>query len=251
MTEFKHFAYWRFMAHTTDDYRYHRDKEAEEFLKAITETATKRTAILNKGEFVWRAQLGEGKTKRNDQDDGGAIIERRPFDNARMKPLKNKATEGRANPKGIPYLYVAGDPKTAMSEVRPSLHSPISLAKLEICRNLRIVDCSMYSSSFTSFDYPNRSEFESLTAEERERIAWRDVDIAFALPVDEGDMTAEYVPTQIITERFKITGYDGVRYRSYRAASGYNIVLFSLTDAEIVNEPELRFTRSINIEFDY
>lgn len=38
-----------------------------------------------------------------------------------MKPLSNSASEGRANPKGIPYLYVATDKETAMSEVRPSL----------------------------------------------------------------------------------------------------------------------------------
>ena len=46
----------------------------------------------------------------------------------RMKPLVNKAIEGRINPKGIPYLYLSTKKETAMSEVRPWIGAAIALS---------------------------------------------------------------------------------------------------------------------------
>jgi len=40
----------------------------------------------------------------------------------RMLPDPNKVGDGRANPKGTPYLYLASNPETAMAEMRPWVH---------------------------------------------------------------------------------------------------------------------------------
>src|SRR3546814_9987253 len=50
----------------------------------------------------------------------------------RMRPLADRATEGRANPKGIPMLYLCSSKDAAMSEVRPWLGSMVSLGHFEI-----------------------------------------------------------------------------------------------------------------------
>ena len=136
-------GYMLFATKTIADFRYVRDHWSEKFLQAIVSTATKRETIIKKGEIVWRAQLGmiKGQDERAEIDE--ALRNKRPLSRERMKPLPEASTEGRANPKGIPALYVATDPDTAMSEVRPNLASSISLAELEVCHDLKIVDCTM------------------------------------------------------------------------------------------------------------
>ncbi len=59
-----------------------------------------------------------------------------------MKPLRDRTREGRANPKGIPYLYLATHEDVAMAEVRPWIGSNISLGRFLTTRDLCLVDCS-------------------------------------------------------------------------------------------------------------
>jgi hypothetical protein len=59
-----------------------------------------------------------------------------PHPRNRMNPLAERATEGRANPKGIPVLYLSTDQETAMSGVRPAVGTFLSVAQFEIRRDL-------------------------------------------------------------------------------------------------------------------
>lgn len=54
-----------------------------------------------------------------------------------MKPLRDKASEGRANPKGIPYLYLATTKEAPMSEVRPWIGSDISVGQFKLISQLQ------------------------------------------------------------------------------------------------------------------
>ena len=45
---------------------------------------------------------------------------------------------------------------------------------------------------------------------------------------------AEYVPTQVIAEFFRVNGFDGVVYKS-KLGSGFNIALFDIAAAELIN----------------
>ena len=45
---------------------------------------------------------------------------------------------------------------------------------------------------------------------------------------------ADYVPTQIIAELFKVSGFDGIAYRS-SLGHGHNIALFDLDAAKLIN----------------
>ena len=150
-----------------------------------------------------------------------------PFGTERMKPLRDRAREGRANPKGIPYLYGASSKETAIAEVRPWLGSLVSLAQFKMLRCVKLVNCKT-----TKKRRPYLSK--SIPKEDWDNAVWQDIDLAFARPFTVGEDTASYVPTQIIAELFKVNGLDGLVYRS-AFGGGYNMVLFDLDCADIIN----------------
>jgi len=215
---------WRFERSVKEHARYVRDRDCEEFLKAVLTTAGKRQQTLSAGSTFWRAQVGNGWARdprippehyfRGVDDDPV------PYPAKRMKPLKDRATEGRANPKGIPYLYVATEPKTAVAETRPWPHSFVSVATFKTTRELRVVNCTRLArrpATVTVGGAPPPIEWE--------RNVWHRIDRAFSRPVTPSDDFADYAPTQIIAELFKVHGFDGIAYRS-SLGPGHNLVFF-------------------------
>ena len=101
--------------------RYVYPPEIQRFLQTLLDTAKERIETIRKGSILWRAQLG------NDWDGSEDVGELPvPYSRNRMVPLPEKAIEGRANPKGIPYLYLATHRETALAEVRPWIGSDVS-----------------------------------------------------------------------------------------------------------------------------
>src|SRR5690242_18366035 len=130
----------------------------------------------------------------------------------RMKPIPAKATDGRANPRGIPCLYLATKKDTAVLEIRPLIGSSVSVAQFMVLRELRLVDCS---SERRDISLKRWLEPENLlTPEEIEKAVWFDINAAFSKPVERGDNSIEYVPTQILAEAFKRHDFDGIAYKS-------------------------------------
>lgn len=125
-----------------------------------------------------------------------------------MTPWKDRAKEGRINPKGIPCLYTATDKRTAMSEVKPAIGSYLTLAEFVTEKDLKVVDFASERIDLSDADLDN------LTKEQQDSIVWEDLNDAFSEPVTDSDNIADYAPTQIIAELFKIAGYDGMRYKS-------------------------------------
>lgn len=125
-----------------------------------------------------------------------------------MKPLAGQASEGRANSKGIPCLYLSTLRDTALSEIRPWLGMSISVAQFKAVRELKLVDC-------ISKTRPElRYLFSEPPPEERDEVMWYRIDSAFSEPINPTDTSADYAPTQIIAEMFKSEGFDGLAYRS-------------------------------------
>lgn len=77
--------------------------------------------------------------------------------------------------------------------------------------------------------------FEEPSAEEIERAVWTHIDNAYAEPMTRSDDMADYAATQILAELFKDSGYDGVAYKSNFGEKGYNIALFNIDVAELIN----------------
>ena len=200
----------------------HKGRNAQ-FLKAVAESSRGRSRVIDAGTTLWRAQVGADwvPVEQDGEEVGSEPIGFMP---ERMKPLKEKAREGRANPKGSPCLYLATDKETAMGEVRPWLETPISVAQFKVVRDLRVVDCSLTPVKQFVF------YFSEPEPEEKDRAVWSTIDCAFSEPVTVGDTETDYVPTQILADLFKIEGFDGLAYRS-AVGDGTNLALFDLESA--------------------
>ena len=226
-------SYWKFQAAVTNSSRYIFDEETKQFLAEVLETCKSRQGVIKKGAIFWRSQIG-GDTRPVYDDDGNEIADEScPHPAERMKPLKFEASEGRANPKGIPCLYLATSKETAMSEVRPWIGSEISVAQFSTKSELTVIDCSVNHLANPFYFDPEHGFYEPID-EEKEKSVWAHIDRAFSEPVIQNENRAHYAPTQIIAELFKKNGFDGVAYKSM-LSDGYNIALFDPEKAEMLN----------------
>ena len=89
--------------------RFFHSQEIQEFLAEVLATACDRVESIRKGQRYWRAQ--PGSALRPPDNGGGQIVDYCcvPHLPERMKPLPEKAREGRVNSRGIPCLYLATD----------------------------------------------------------------------------------------------------------------------------------------------
>jgi len=126
-------------------------------------------------------------------------------------PPANMATEGRANPQFVRYLYVAENCKTAIYEVRPIIKQNVSVAPMVVKKTLKLYD-------FT------KSIEDSNLAEINKDNLFNVIGKAFAKPNHNNNEM--YIPTQYLTEYIKSLGFDGIRYNSSLHRNGKNIVIF-------------------------
>lgn len=139
-------------------------------------------------------------------------------------PPCTKATAGRMNPAGIPYLYLAFDERTALAEARAVVAEDVTISQWQPSRELRVLDLTHQPHCMSIFeDYdPARDHVIFL------RHFVEDI----CKPVGKDDVPEiEYVPTQLVCEYlaqvFLTAGrpLDGLIYPSALNA-GKNLVLF-------------------------
>jgi hypothetical protein len=229
-------AYQYFSEAVIKETRYIFDSANKHFLECVVATSASRQFDMPVGTQLWRAQLHEPNQK--------VWQAKEPFPAERMKP-KSTCPEGRLNPKNIPCLYLAADPQTAMSEVRPWVGAIGTLAEFSVRRKLRLVNCAERLSTGIPLKWfagiePSR--------EEREHCVWAKMNGSFAEPMTSTDTTADYAPTQVLAETFRNAGFDGVTYNS-SVASGMDIALFDLASADVVDR-KIFHTRGLHYEFD-
>lgn len=128
-------SYRRFRDLIAKESRYIHSEEATSFLQEVINSGKDRVRVLKQGAILWRSQLGHDWRP---EYAGEEFMDDFPtaYSPNRMKPLRDSAREGRANPKGIPCLYLATDKETAMSEVRPWIGSIISTGQFSTTREL-------------------------------------------------------------------------------------------------------------------
>jgi len=137
-----------------------------------------------------------------------------------MTPSPSKVKNGRANPAGIAFWYGATDAETAVAEMRPWKGAIVSVAELQATRNLLLVDCGNTQRMVA----PSTTVGES----RQERFVWNSIGEAFTRPVDPERIDIEYVPTQMLADAFKTSGFDGIRYKSH-LGDGSNVGVFELS----------------------
>lgn len=128
-----------------------------------------------------------------------------------MPPVE-KASSGRINPEKICYLYLSEDVNTAVYEVRPIIGQHVSIATFKTKEDLKIYDLTIDSSTLSD-DNQNK---DSLMLDV--------IQNCFSTP--NTGSAIQYLPTQYLSEKIKLMGFDGLRFRSSLKAGGVNVVLF-------------------------
>jgi len=140
-------------------------------------------------------------------------------------PPKDIVSAGRANPIGIPYLYLCDDEDTTFYEVRARYKDRIAVGTFVVLKNLRIINLtsksSIYLSSALDGDFKESVKHKLL----RNAVAGD-----MSKPLSRYDTELEYVPTQFICELCRANGADGICFNSSLHHSGMNYVLFCGND---------------------
>lgn len=137
-------------------------------------------------------------------------------------PPKRLAALGRANPAGIPYLYLSSIPETAISEIRPHTGEFACVADFEIDGPLRAVDLRSPRKLVSPFLLADASAIGQLRADIPllERLGDE-----LTRPGQPTGAAIDYIPSQYLCEFIKKCGYDGLVYRS-SVSDCINLALF-------------------------
>lgn len=205
-------------------------EESAQFVEQLIQYASQhKTVSLPSDRVLFRARIH-------------ATNEEHPFSLDRMgAPPAYLAGHGRLNPKGIPYLYLASDKITAISEVRPWVGCDLTVAEFHVVDECRLINFS------------KRQQTNDLTGEnfEASEFTWRElISWLFSAPFDPRDDTA-YIPTQYLAERIKGAGFSGIMYDSALNDGGYNVALFDVSKAKATRREKAQVTATkIDARFD-
>ncbi|MCH7303907.1 MULTISPECIES: RES family NAD+ phosphorylase [Acinetobacter] len=173
----------------------------------LTETLL---STYSQGDALFRARLSETMLTASEME----------------KPPANLASAGRANPVGIPYLYLSNNIDTCIAEVRPSKGAKICIATFRLNNQIKLLDLTnpRERATFLFFNDTELKEALDYTAL-LEKFSYE-----LSLPVLPTRTNLDYIPTQFICEFFKaVCGYAGVIFKS-SFGFGDNIVLFNDED---------------------
>lgn len=148
------------------------------------------------------------------------------------KPPKDSTIPGRANPVGIPYLYLSESEETTLYETRVSLHEAISVGIFLLKAPLNVISLKGIS-NYGPFEIQDRGfdleEFMLI------RPYLVKLEEELSKPVRKQDINLDYLPTQYLCEFIKSLGFDAVEYRSAMANDGYNLAVFNDLNIECMS----------------
>jgi hypothetical protein len=183
--------------------------------------------IIEKKDILYRARL-------HSTADTDAFTESDMF-----CPPKHIAGGGRANPSGIPFLYLSDNEETILYEIRASFLDEISVASFGLAENIE--DCIVIS-DFTevpSLFAPNDVN-KRIKATLLKKVISRDL----STPMRRYDSDLDYIPTQFICEFIKVfTNVQGIKFRSSLHNVGNNVVLFDQTQLKCMSVKKVKITK--------
>lgn len=159
------------------------------------------------------------------------------------KPPYECATAGRANPKGIPYLYVSNDRITTLYETRASLLDNVTIATFRLTHDINIIDLKDENSVSPILLEDSIEKYMSY------RNYLLKLGSELSKPIRKQDNELDYLPTQYLCEFIKSLGYDGVEYRSSLNPNGFNLAIFNDTKLKCVST-KLVVVKAIQYEMD-
>lgn len=228
-----------FQHHVQKQSRYVYSEEISNFLDSLKETLPSRSRTFPFGTLCYRSQQGHHEF----ESEGDLIVMGHSPD--RMKPTFKYAIEGRANPKGIPYLYLSNDRNISMMELRPHIGETISCGEFKASRDLVLIDCYSVERTFGNVELLFNPPTDKIGITQA---IWSLINDAFAKPVSNSETTSDYVPTQILSELFKSEGYDGICCKS-SFGNGFNYIFFDLMSCDQVTTTVME-VKSIDMSFE-
>lgn len=169
-----------------------------------------------------------------------------PFGIAEMgAPPKRVASHGRANPAGIPYLYLASTQRTAVSEIRPHTGEMACVCEFTTPAHLKIVDLRNARKMVSPFLLEDAADIARMRGDLPflERLGDE-----LTRPVLPQAAAIDYTPSQYLCEFIKKCGYQGVIYRS-SVSEGINLALFDPALAQSRAVSKYRVSRvSVDVE---
>lgn len=161
------------------------------------------------------------------------------------KPPAKLTTPGRANPVGIPYLYVSESEDTTLYETRISLHESISIGQFKLNKPLQVI-------SLKNIRHYGPFGIQDLGFDLEEFIRYRPyllkLEDELSKPVRKQDVQLDYLPTQFLCEYIKSKGFDAIEYRSAMNLTGYNLAIFNDQHVECV---DVKFYNITNLKYKW
>lgn len=174
-----------------------------------------------------------------------------------VPPDKTKA--GRANPKGIPYLYLGGDIQTVLYELRAVKMSYVTVAEFELINTGQIIDLTKVD-QISPFIFENE---EMLTQHIVNRKNLKVIHNEIVKPASQDESYLDYLPTQYIFDFIrkhkkvllekeysmdeKHKEIIGVKYKSSLNPLGINYVFF---EDEIFDVKNIEVYKINNVEYE-
>lgn len=155
-------------------------------------------------------------------------------------PPADKATAGRANPMGIPYLYMCTKEETTYFEVRALYLDKLAIGSFCTSRDLNIMDFTKSLSLYVA-----NSQSSDLEMEVSKYLLLQRISNDLSKPLRRFDTELEYVPTQLICEYCKLEGIDGIMFNSSVHKGGVNVVLFDAGSAVCTTVKQVEIKRVI------
>lgn len=157
-------------------------------------------------------------------------------------PPKELATAGRANPAGIPYLYLSDSAKTTYFEVRALYLDKLSVGTFEIVKDLKLVDF-VYDVNLYAMCQDGDIPLKEVVVKKKVIDA---ISYDLSKPLRRYDSDLEYVPTQLICEYCRNFA-DGICFESSLYKGEHNYVLFDSSNANCISV-ESHEIRKIDID---
>ncbi len=157
-------------------------------------------------------------------------------------PKEIYVDDGRCNPRGISYFYVAGNEITAIHEVRPEINEIVSIGVFKNKDSLRICD-------FKTINLVEKEYYHGFNLNEDERSLLEIILKEISKPLNSKE-TLEYIPIQYIAEYIKQYDkeepFDGFKFDS-SFGTGKNYVFFDDTKFELKGNIKHAIIDSIKI----
>ncbi len=144
------------------------------------------------------------------------------------KPPENLVSNGRANPIGIPYLYVASSIDTAISEIRGHKSEVVTIVEYQIKNDLELADLRDPKSTISPFEFDEENEDEEneLVGIYKDIQFLRHLGNELSKPIIPREANLEYLSSQYLCELLKHIGFHGIIYKS-SISDGNNYVIFN------------------------